>query len=98
RGVIKAHDGTSVTPIVLNEKLYTLFADPVFVKDADKDALQLAPLISGDANKIQSLLKTEHTRYVVLAKKLSKQQKDKLDGLKLKRIGNARRNLPYLSA
>src|SRR4029079_79936 len=34
RGVIKAHDGTSVTPIVLNEKLYTLFADPIFVTDA----------------------------------------------------------------
>src|SRR3954466_14825761 len=32
RGVIKAHDGDNVLPVVLNQKLYILYADPVYVK------------------------------------------------------------------
>src|SRR6266498_5378109 len=32
RGTIKAHDGSETVPVVLNETLYTLYADPTFVK------------------------------------------------------------------
>jgi len=87
RGAIVAHDGDSTTPIVLNEKLYTLFADPTFVKDPAKASLAIAPIIKGDANKVEGQLKTKDTRYVVLAKKLSGDQKNKLDKLNLLGIG-----------
>src|SRR5258706_4724896 len=38
RGLILAHSGDQTTPIVLNETLYTLFADPKYVKDVDQAA------------------------------------------------------------
>lgn len=41
RGVITAHNGSDTTPIVLNQTLYTLYADPQFIKDAPKTALAL---------------------------------------------------------
>jgi len=87
RGTIVAHDGDTTTPIVLNEKLYTLFADPTFVKDPGKAALGIAPIIGVDANKLESQLKTRDTRYVVLAKKLSAAQKTRLDKLNLLGVG-----------
>src|SRR6185369_3754620 len=34
RGIIEAHSGDDVVPIVLNQKLYTIFADPTLIKDA----------------------------------------------------------------
>src|SRR5262245_32887627 len=38
RGVIEAHNGKERVPIVLNEVKYTLFADPIYVKDKDDAA------------------------------------------------------------
>src|SRR5665213_2769644 len=32
RGIIEAQEGDSVVPIVLNQELYTLYADPTLVK------------------------------------------------------------------
>ena len=37
RGIIEAHDG-EILPIVLNEQLYILYADPVYVKKPDQTA------------------------------------------------------------
>src|SRR5260370_877763 len=44
RGIIKAHDGNGVIPIVLNQELYTLYADPVYVKHADETADKIASI------------------------------------------------------
>ncbi len=93
RGTIMAHNGTDITPLVLNEKLYTAFADPVYVKDPHTAASEIQRVIGGKADDIEKQLKTSDTRYVVLAKKLSKDQKAKLDDLKLKGIGT--RETPY---
>src|SRR5579872_3880914 len=38
RGIIEAHQGNTIVPIVLNQTLYTLFADPTLVKDPSKTA------------------------------------------------------------
>src|SRR5579872_7226010 len=43
RGLIEAHDGTSVIPIVLNQELYTLYADPVFIKHPLSVASKITP-------------------------------------------------------
>jgi cell division protein FtsI/penicillin-binding protein 2 len=79
RGVIEAYDGERVMPIVLNEKRYTVFADPVDIKDAGKSARALASIIGGDAKAYEKQMRTPDTRYVVLAKKISKEQKTAMD-------------------
>jgi cell division protein FtsI/penicillin-binding protein 2 len=86
RGIIEAHDGDSVVPIVLNEKRYTLFADPKYIKDAEPVAAKIQKIIGGDQTDIEKKLKLK-TRYSILAKKLPKNQKDQLDKLELKGVG-----------
>lgn len=82
RGTIEAHDGEKTVPIVLNQKLYTIFADPVDVvtykTDVDKAAARLAAVLGGSVDDYAKKLKTEDTRYVILAKKVSPQQQKKL--------------------
>ncbi|MDB5175273.1 MAG: hypothetical protein JWM81_131 [Candidatus Saccharibacteria bacterium] len=87
RGVIKASDNGQLVPIVLNQKLYTLYGDPSYIKNLDKTANQLSAITGGTATKYAALLKTKDTRYVVLAKKLTPEQKDKIIKLKLPGIG-----------
>lgn len=87
RGSISAHEAGQVVPLVLNQQLYTLYADPVFIKNANGDATKLAPITSGDTGKYQQLMLTKKTRYVVLAKRLSEDQKKKVEALKLPGIG-----------
>lgn len=81
RGVIKAHNGTSgVVPIALNQTLYTIYADPSLVKDVPKVAETLAAVLKGDQGEYESKLRTKDTRYVVIARKVAKnQQKAILD-------------------
>lgn len=87
RGIILAQNGSTVTPLVLNEIKYTLFADPVYVEDADKAALDIAGVIGGDAQAIAELLRTPDTRYVVLAKRLSKEQHEAINRLEILGVG-----------
>jgi cell division protein FtsI (penicillin-binding protein 3) len=86
RGVIEAHDGNNVIPIVLNQEVYTLFADPKYVKDVNAASERVAPIINGDASQIAEAMKSD-SRYVVLAKKLPKEKKEELDKLDIKGIG-----------
>lgn len=87
RGVIEAQVDGSTVPIVLNEIKYTLFADPIYVKDPGKAADAIARIIGGNASEYEDQLKTENTRYVVLAKKLDKDKAEALDKLGFKGIG-----------
>ena len=87
RGTILAHDGESKIPLVLNEKKYTVFADPKYIKNPLKEASDIVKIIGGDVNKISELLKTPDTRYVILAKKLNKEQSKKINNLNYNGIG-----------
>ncbi|HSW99640.1 MAG TPA: penicillin-binding protein 2 [Patescibacteria group bacterium] len=71
RGLIEAHNGDGVVPIVLNQMLYTVYADPSLVKDAGKVADALAANLGGSAENYQKQLKTPNTRYVILGKKVA---------------------------
>lgn len=86
RGVIEAHDGDRVVPIVLNEKLYTLFADPKYIKEPDEAAEEVQRIIGGNTNEYEEKMKSD-TRYAILAKKLNKEQREKLDDLEIKGLG-----------
>lgn len=87
RGIIEAHDGNATLPIVLNEQLYTLYADPNYVKQPDQAAEKITGAIGGDSGKYAQLMRTKKTHYVVLAKKLSDAQKGKIAALKLPGVG-----------
>lgn len=95
RGAILAYDGDRTLPIVLNEKLYTLYADPVFIKDAAGAAGDVAEIIGGDRAKYEKLIvdgRTDGLRYVVLAKKLSEAQHDKVAKLETPGLGTQRQD------
>lgn len=92
RGAIVAYDGDSIVPLVLNETLYTLFADPKFVEDSAQAALKLSQVVGTDADEYEEKMQDD-SRYVVLAKKLSKQHHQKIEDLDLKGIGT--RETPY---
>lgn len=74
RGIIKARNGSNIVPIVLNQTLYTLYADPTIVKDHAKVAETLASVLKGGAGEYEDKLRTKDTRYVVLARKVTKEQ------------------------
>jgi cell division protein FtsI/penicillin-binding protein 2 len=87
RGIIEAHDANGIVPIVLNQQLYTLYADPTLVKHVDTTASKLIAAIGGDTSKYEQLLRTKHKRYVILAKKLTGEQQKKITNLKLPGVG-----------
>lgn len=87
RGVIEAMNGDTTVPIVLNEIRYTLFADPLFIEDAEKSAVKIESIIGGSASEYEEKMQTPDTRYAILAKKLDKNQKKKIEDMELKGIG-----------
>jgi cell division protein FtsI/penicillin-binding protein 2 len=87
RGIIEAHDGDTTLPIVLNQKLYTLYADPAYVKHPEQLAERIVPIVGGHAEDYGGLMKTKDTRYVILAKKLSSDQAKKIAALKAPGLG-----------
>jgi cell division protein FtsI/penicillin-binding protein 2 len=88
RGVIEAHDGNKTVPIVLNEKLYTLYADPTLLKGKSSDyAVRMATVTNGDPATYAKLLKTKGTRYVILGKRLTEGQKNTIAAMKLPGVG-----------
>ncbi len=87
RGIIEAHIGGTTVPIVLNQKLYILYADPLYIKHADKIATDIVPIIGGSADHYAELMRTKNSRYVVLAKKLTPAQQAKITALKSPGLG-----------
>ncbi|MDB5166558.1 MAG: putative Peptidoglycan glycosyltransferase [Candidatus Saccharibacteria bacterium] len=87
RGMIYAKEGDVTVPIVLNQKLYTLYADPGYIKDADKAAAQVAQAVGGQASDYLPLIKAEDTRYSVLKKRLTETQKNKIAKLQQPGLG-----------
>lgn len=87
RGVIMAKDGDNNVPIVLNQEVFTIFADPKYVKDPHDAAQKLSSVIGGDSSKYENLMKSK-TRYAVLAKKIDKDKAKKIDDLKVKGLGS----------
>jgi len=81
RGLIEAEDGNSIVPIVLNQQLYTLFADPPFIKNPQAVAKKISSIIGGNPNDYLPELKLKSTQYVVLAQKITQSQSNKITAL-----------------
>jgi cell division protein FtsI/penicillin-binding protein 2 len=86
RGLIAVHEGDSSVPIVLNQQLYTIFADPVDMKTYKTDQQRVATaatrVLGGSFDTYLQDLNVSNTRYSVIAKKVSQQQRDALMGYK----------------
>lgn len=87
RGTISAQLGDATIPIVMDQKLYTLYADPTVVKQPEQVAAKLQPIIGGSVDDITKALKTGDTRYVVLKKKLTAAQSTKILDYKFPGVG-----------
>ena len=79
-------NGTS-EPVVLavNESRYTIFADPSYVKDPATTAGTLSPILGLPKDEVEAKL-NKKLRYVILAKKVSKDVKSKVETVKAKGI------------
>lgn len=78
RGLIEAWQGDNAVPIVLNQKLYTLYADPAIVKHPVTIAETVAKVLGGSESNYEKLLKTSNTQYVILAHKITSSQSSKI--------------------
>lgn len=87
RGTIELGGLDGTIPLVLNEKLFTMYGDPILVKNPEKTALSLSSVVKTPPSDLVSLLKTKGSRYVILAKRLSESDKTKLASLKLPGVG-----------
>lgn len=87
RGILYANGKNGQTPIVLNEIRYTLYADPKYIKDSSKAAMEVQKIMGGDAAKYAEKMGKTWSRYEVLAKLLTKDQSKKIIDLKLKGVG-----------
>lgn len=87
RGLIEAQDDGQVVPIVLNQTLYTLYADPAFIKNPETLAAKVAAVIGGNTSSYATAMKTKNTEYVVLAKQLTPAQSDQILAMKSPGLG-----------
>lgn len=86
RGIITAHDGENVVPIVLNEERFTLFADPKYIEDPKASAEKLAQITGANVGEYEQKMRLD-TRYSILAKKVDKSTKQKIEDLNLFGVG-----------
>lgn len=90
RGELYIYDANELVPLVLNERVYTVFADPSEVKDAEKTLDGLRPIIGGElAKDADSLLRdaSGKIRYRVIARNISRTQAEKIEAKQLRGIG-----------
>jgi cell division protein FtsI/penicillin-binding protein 2 len=97
RGRILAHSGNAgaTLPLVLNQKLYVVYADPMFIKNPSKVASDLARITGGKAadyeDKINAAMKIKGNRYTILAKKVPEDQANRIAKLKTPGLGTQAR-------
>ena len=87
RGTISAYQGDTPVPIVLNQKLYTLYADPAYTKDASKESGDVARIIGGNAADYAKKMQVKGSRYQILARKITDDQNNKILALKYPGLG-----------
>lgn len=87
RGTISALSGNTPVPLVLNEKLYTLYVDPVYVKDVADTARKVASVTGAKADDYQKAMVAKNTRFVVLARRLGQDKQQQITNLKLPGVG-----------
>lgn len=78
RGAMYAQLNGKTIPLVLNQKRYTIFADPSIIKKPAETAKAIAPLLNEDASSVEEKLRTKKTKYVVLQRRVSAEVNKKI--------------------
>lgn len=86
RGEIYLKDHNEAVPLVLNQTLKMIYADPGLVKSPQEAARDISKLLNLDEESLFDQL-TGDTRYVVLATKINKEVADSVDELGYVGIG-----------
>lgn len=92
RGIIEANSDGQIVPLVLNQTLYTVYADPLQIKQASSEAAAIQKIIGGSVSSYTSLMTTQDTEYAVLAKQVSAAQSTQINNLALAGIGTQPQN------
>jgi len=88
RGEIFAKSGDTPVQLVMNEKVYTVFADPVTISDKAKVVDTMRKIAGGNVRTgFDSLLDKIDTRYQIIATKVTRVQADKIKAEGLRGIG-----------
>jgi len=88
RGTIYAMDGETPIPLVMNQTVYTVFADPQTTKNNDKIIEVIRKIAGGNAkSNLETLLNKKDSRYQILATAITRSQADKIKAEKLSGIG-----------
>ncbi len=92
RGTIYAQMSGKTVPLVVNQKLFTVYADPSIIKKPEETAAKLAKVLSVSEADILELLKLKDRRYVILEKKVGADVSKRVLGLKIPGVGTQERN------
>ncbi len=88
RGLIYAMDGSTPVPLVMNQVVYTVFADPHEITNDEAVAKVVKEIAGGNVrDNFEELLTKKKTRYQIIATKLTYTQADKLKQKNLRGIG-----------
>jgi cell division protein FtsI/penicillin-binding protein 2 len=88
RGKIYALDGQTPIPLVMNQNIYTVFADPSITKNDDKIIDVIQRVAGGNTrSNLKSLLEKKNSRYQILATRITRVQADKIKAENLNGIG-----------
>ncbi|MDB5176753.1 MAG: putative Peptidoglycan glycosyltransferase [Candidatus Saccharibacteria bacterium] len=88
RGLIYAMDGTDPVQLVMNQTVYTMFADPATVKDTTKVLEVIRRVAGGNLRQnLETLIAKKDTRYQILGTKLTRQQAEMIKNENLVGIG-----------
>lgn len=88
RGLIYAKDGEGTVPLVMNEKVYTAYADPKEVESKD-DVVDLIKKVAGGnmVKDFEDNLDDTELRYTVVAKQLNRKQAEMIKEADVAGIG-----------
>jgi cell division protein FtsI/penicillin-binding protein 2 len=88
RGEIYTMDGDTPTKLVMNETVYTVFADPKIITKSQPVIAAIQEVAGGNARpNLEALLAKKESRYQILATKVSVKQAAMLKEKKLSGIG-----------
>lgn len=88
RGQIYALDGSTPIKLVMNQTVYTVFADPQMITDDKKVIETIKRIVGGNARAdLQSLLDKKDSRYQILATRVNRTLADKIKSEGLKGVG-----------
>lgn len=90
RGMIYARDGSRTVPLVMNEAVYLVYADPQEVKEEDKEDIKRLMRRVAGGNTIkgyEAKLSDKSLRYTVMANQLNRRQAELIKKAQIAGIG-----------